>query len=148
MSPNIYSQFIEHLGRCIYGGIWAEMLEDRKFFHPVTADYHPYRSLRETAFPVVGASPWQIVGESGSVLMNTNMPFVGRHSPVLKAGSGIRQHDLGLTQGKEYVGYAWLKSAGSGRPEYSGRLDLSGLRRRNTRWFARVARRWIPSNAA
>jgi len=29
MSKYIYGQFIEHLGRCIYGGIWAEMLEDR-----------------------------------------------------------------------------------------------------------------------
>ena len=35
MSKYIYGQFIEHLGRCIYGGIWAEMLEDRKFFHAV-----------------------------------------------------------------------------------------------------------------
>ena len=35
MSKYIYGQFIEHLGRCIYGGIWAEMLEDRKFFYPV-----------------------------------------------------------------------------------------------------------------
>ncbi|RPJ73625.1 MAG: hypothetical protein EHM24_07590, partial [Acidobacteria bacterium] len=33
VSPYVYGQFIEHLGRCIYGGIWAEMLEDRKFFH-------------------------------------------------------------------------------------------------------------------
>ena len=24
----IFGNFIEHLGRCIYGGIWAEMLED------------------------------------------------------------------------------------------------------------------------
>jgi alpha-N-arabinofuranosidase len=30
ISKYIYGQFIEHLGRCIYGGIWAEMLEDRK----------------------------------------------------------------------------------------------------------------------
>ena len=29
----IYGQFIEHLGRCIYGGIWAEMVEDRKFYY-------------------------------------------------------------------------------------------------------------------
>jgi alpha-L-arabinofuranosidase len=29
ISPFIYGQFIEHLGRCIYGGIWAEMLEIR-----------------------------------------------------------------------------------------------------------------------
>ena len=38
ISPYIYGQFIEHLGRCIYGGIWAEMLEDRKFYFPVPAD--------------------------------------------------------------------------------------------------------------
>ena len=29
ISKYIYGQFIEHLGRCIYGGIWAEMLEGR-----------------------------------------------------------------------------------------------------------------------
>ena len=33
MSEYIYGQFIEHLGRCIYGGIWAEMLDDRKFWY-------------------------------------------------------------------------------------------------------------------
>jgi alpha-N-arabinofuranosidase len=27
ISPRIYGQFIEHLGRCIYGGLW----EDRAF---------------------------------------------------------------------------------------------------------------------
>ncbi len=38
ISPYVYGQFIEHLGRCIYGGLWAEMLEDRKFFYPVTGE--------------------------------------------------------------------------------------------------------------
>ena len=32
--PFIYGQFIEHMGRCIRGGIWAEMLHDRKFLLP------------------------------------------------------------------------------------------------------------------
>jgi len=54
ISKYIYGQFIEHLGRCIYGGIWAEMLEDRKFIFPVTADYQPYRALQDTPHPVVG----------------------------------------------------------------------------------------------
>ena len=46
MSVYIYGQFIEHLGRCIYGGIWAEMLEDRKFwFVPGTRD-SPWEGLR------------------------------------------------------------------------------------------------------
>jgi alpha-N-arabinofuranosidase len=111
LSTNVYSQFIEHLGRCVYGGIWAEMLEDRKFYYPITAEYRPYRSLQESAFPVVGASPWQIAGSPGAVSMNTNKPFVGRHTPMVQAGTAIRQHDLGVTRGKDYVGYAWLKSA-------------------------------------
>jgi len=81
ISPYIYGQFIEHLGRCIYGGIWAEMLEDRKFYFPITADYSPYRSLTNTAFPVVGASPWQIIGDAGAVTMVKEDAFVGDHSP-------------------------------------------------------------------
>ena len=38
ISKYVYAQFIEHLGRCIYGGIWAEMLEDRKFYYPVLGE--------------------------------------------------------------------------------------------------------------
>jgi alpha-L-arabinofuranosidase len=109
MAPEIYSQFIEHLGRCIYGGIWAEMLEDRKFFHPITADYRPYRSLRDTAYPVVGASPWEILGPADKVTMVREDAFVGRHTPRLEAGAAVRQRDLGVTAGKTYAGYAWLK---------------------------------------
>ncbi|NGO39378.1 alpha-N-arabinofuranosidase [Limisphaera ngatamarikiensis] len=109
LSPLVYGQFIEHLGRCIYGGIWAEMLEDRKFYYPITSNYAPYTALRNTQYPVVGASPWQIVGRPDGVEMTTNAPFVGRHTPLLRQGTGIRQNDLGVTAGKEYVGYAWLK---------------------------------------
>jgi len=32
ISKHIYGHFLEHLGRCIYGGIWAEMLANRKFW--------------------------------------------------------------------------------------------------------------------
>jgi len=41
INPFIYGQFIEHLGRCIYGGIWAEMLEDRKFYFRLPGIMHP-----------------------------------------------------------------------------------------------------------
>jgi alpha-N-arabinofuranosidase len=110
LSPLVYGQFIEHLGRCIYGGIWAEMLEDRKFYYPITPNYAPYTGLRDTRYPVVGASPWEIVGPPDGVVMTTNAPFVGRHTPRLRAGVGLRQHDLGVTAGKVYVGYVWLKA--------------------------------------
>jgi alpha-L-arabinofuranosidase len=112
INPFIYGQFIEHLGRCIYGGIWAEMLEDRKFYFPITAEYAPYRSLTDTAFPVVGASPWEIIGEPAAVTMVRENAFVGDHSPRIQSGAGIRQRDLGVVAGKAYEGYLWARPLG------------------------------------
>ncbi|MEX2093396.1 MAG: alpha-L-arabinofuranosidase C-terminal domain-containing protein [Pirellulales bacterium] len=110
INPFIYAQFIEHLGRCIYGGIWAEMLEDRKFYFPVNDEYSPYRDLKDSEYPVVGASPWEVTGPAGSVTMVKDGAFVGEHAPEVAAGSGIRQNDLGVVAGKKYDGYLWLKT--------------------------------------
>jgi len=113
ISKFVYGQFIEHLGRCIYGGIWAEMLEDRKFYFPITPEYDPYRGTRnvskDSAFAVVGASPWQITGSADSVTMVEEDSFVGDHTPLIQPGGGIRQLDLGLVKNKKYVGYIYLK---------------------------------------
>ena len=111
ISKYVYGQFIEHLGRCIYGGIWAEMLEDRKFYFPITKDYDPYKRLKDSAFPVVGASPWQITGAADSVKMVKQDSFVGEHTPLILAAGGIRQNDLALVEGNDYVGHIWLKAA-------------------------------------
>jgi alpha-N-arabinofuranosidase len=124
ISKYIYGQFIEHLGRCIYGGIWAEMLEDRKFYYPITAEYNPYRPSRgmpeDAPLPVVGASPWEILGPPDSVAMVEEGSFVGEHTPRIAPGSGIRQHDLGLIRGNDYVGYVWLKpTAGAAQVDVS-----------------------------
>jgi len=63
INPYVYGQFIEHLGRCIYGGIWAEMLEDRKFANLVTSRQSPWNRLG---------------GEVGwSLTMDVERPFVG-----------------------------------------------------------------------
>ena len=112
INPYIYGQFIEHMGRCIYGGIWAEMLEDRKFYFPITADYSPYRSLTDSEHPVVGASPWQIVGDAAGVTMVKDDSFVGDHTPRIASGHGVRQLDLALRAGMDYPGYVWIKSLG------------------------------------
>lgn len=115
INPYIYGQFIEHLGRCIYGGIWAEMLEDRKFYFEITEDYDPYKDLEDTRFPVVGASPWEILGQTDGVAMIEEYSFVGEQTPKISAGSGIRQRGLGVVAGKAYDGYIWLKNAGQNR---------------------------------
>jgi DUF1680 family protein/alpha-L-arabinofuranosidase len=115
ISKYIYGQFIEHLGRCIYGGIWAEMLEDRKFYYPITAKYDPYRGSRniskDNPFAIVKSSPWQIIGSEDSVTMVKEDSFVGEHTPLIAPGGGIAQHDLALRKGKEYIGYIWIKPA-------------------------------------
>src|SRR5208282_2817036 len=37
ISKYIYGQFIEHIGSTMYSSVWAEMLDDRKFYFPITA---------------------------------------------------------------------------------------------------------------
>jgi alpha-N-arabinofuranosidase len=113
IQPYVFGQFIEHLGRCIYGGIWAEMLEDRKFYFPITPQYAPYTSLKETSFPIVGASPWEILGDPAGVVMDTEAPFVGSHSPRLRQGAAIRQRDLGVIADRTCVGYVWARALGA-----------------------------------
>lgn len=96
ISKYIYGQFIEHLGRCIYGGIWAEMLEDRKFCLPV--------GDRE--------SPWRSVG-GAAVTMDRNEPFVGDHTPLVrlpgKDAAGLSQGGLTVVSGRRYMGRIWLR---------------------------------------
>src|SRR5512133_32468 len=93
ISKYIYGQFIEHLGRCIYGGIWAEMLEDRKFYYDVGAK----------------ESPWKPTGDPKTIVMNPIEAFVGVHSPEIRLGGdgnsiGIAQEGLALVAGKRYAG--------------------------------------------
>jgi alpha-N-arabinofuranosidase len=145
ISPYIYGQFIEHLGRCVYGGIWAEMLEDRKFYYPITENYAPYVSSRaipaESRFQVVGASPWQIIGAADSVTMVEEDSFVGNHTPVIKAGSGIRQLDLGLVKGRDYTGYVYLK-AHDGNPSVAVSL-VWGNNRQDSVQFKTLERDYV-----
>ncbi|MDD8026434.1 MAG: alpha-L-arabinofuranosidase C-terminal domain-containing protein [Acidobacteriota bacterium] len=93
ISRYIYGQFIEHLGRCIYGGIWSEMLEDRKFYHPVGGK----------------ESPWKTVGEARNVRMNPVLIYAGVPAPEIRmmgdgTPGGIVQDDLAVVAGKSYVG--------------------------------------------
>jgi alpha-N-arabinofuranosidase len=105
ISPYLYGQFIEHMGRCIYGGIWAEMLRDRKFL------LEPGKS-------------WEIVSPEGAAFEAFHDPagaYAGDHALALwsrDAGGagGVRQGGLGLVAGKEYVGHAVLARVGPPLP--------------------------------
>lgn len=125
ISKYIYGQFIEHLGRCIYGGIWAEMLEDRKFYYPVTDEYNPWKKTDEGGywgggeFKVIERSPWKVIGEPNTVSMIERDAFVGEHTPEVKVNSepaGIEQLELALQKGKEYDGYVIVSGSRSAAP--------------------------------
>ncbi|MEW6234098.1 MAG: alpha-L-arabinofuranosidase C-terminal domain-containing protein [Candidatus Omnitrophota bacterium] len=125
ISKYIYGQFIEHLGRCIYGGIWSEMLEDRKFYFPITPEFKPWSidtdrdHWKGGDFPVLTGSPWKIVGDKKGVLMTSENSFVGEQTPeILLAGKagGVEQGELALLQDKEYAGYIILAGDAAAAP--------------------------------
>ena len=131
IAPLVYGQFIEHLGRCIYGGLWAEMLEDRKFFYPVTGEAPPWEMFTPGKvswegeghpYELLVRSPWLVLGESKkAVSMVKERPYVGEHSPrvTLPGGgkpAGLAQERLGLEQGREYVGRIVLAGDSTAAP--------------------------------
>ncbi len=110
ISPRIYGQFIEHMGNCIYNGIWAEMLQDRKFFHPVAV---------AGAEGAAGAeSPWKGAGAEGPIEigMDAQEPYAGRWSVALGAEAGaragIRHGGLALCEGRAYAGRVVARKKG------------------------------------
>ena len=104
ISPYVYGQFIEHIGGIINRGLWAEMLDDRKFYQEVApADTPPpapedRRALRR----------WTVVGPADAVVMDRERPYVGEHSPRVRVdgpqAGGIRQTGLAVRKGRSYTG--------------------------------------------
>jgi alpha-N-arabinofuranosidase len=110
INPNLYGMFIEHAGGFVYRGMWAEMLDDRKFYNPITdevPDPAEQQSARQRRF---GGPPrrWTPVGPAGSVTMDRQHAYVGDHSPAIALNShelhGIRQTGLSLLRDKSYIG--------------------------------------------
>jgi Alpha-L-arabinofuranosidase len=79
ISPLIYGQFIEHLGRCIYGGIWAEMLRNRKM----------HGSVQENGV----VENWQPFGKNARWFADNVEFFVGGQSQVIE-GTGSGEHGI------------------------------------------------------
>ena len=113
ISPYVYGQFIEQLGGLIYNGLWSEMLDDRKFYYavqplppqnPAAARFGGgFRGMRP-----VGPGRWNPIGPSDTVVMDTNHPFVGDHTPLIEldgtAQRGIVQTGVSLKKGTSYSG--------------------------------------------
>lgn len=103
ISPYIYGQFIEHIGDLVNRSVWAEMIDDRKFYHPIVAkpvEQKPVRGRR--------SNRWLPIGPESSVVMDREHPYAGDHAPLIRIEGadprGIRQNGLALRQGKAYTG--------------------------------------------
>ena len=119
-----YGMFIEHIRTLIYRSLWAEMLDDRKFYHPITSGgpkAPPGGVTRR--FRMFLSRRWRPVGPDAFVVMDTEQPFVGEHSPRIDLDSsvphGIRQGGLTLVGGKRYTGHIVLRGNSGARVKVS-----------------------------
>lgn len=129
ISKYVYGQFAEHLGRSIYGGLWAEMIEDRKFGQEITDDYKPFDLAddnygKPAAFVYLKNSPWKVIGPKGTVTMDKTRAYVGDWSPVIHlTGDGT---ESGISQGNEpYNGAGGFLAVEKGKT-YVGHIVLAG----------------------
>ncbi len=113
VSKYLYGQFIEHIGSTMYSSLWAEMLDDRKFYFPIKAK-EPEAAPQPRGGGFGGRlRKWYPVGPEDVVSMDKSQPFVGDQSPriTLDAATphGIRQEGLALLNGKKYTGRIYLR---------------------------------------
>ncbi|MDV6330996.1 alpha-N-arabinofuranosidase [Asticcacaulis sp. 201] len=101
-----YGMFIEPIGRAIDRSLWAEMLDDRKFYFPILAEGQDAPPKRPS---FTGPDRhWRPLGPAESVTMDKTAPFVGDQSAkvalVGDSPHGIFQSGLSLVAGKAYSG--------------------------------------------
>jgi alpha-L-arabinofuranosidase len=107
-----FGMFIEHIGSLIYRSLWSEMLDDRKFYFPITSKEETPVG-RQGGFRGMQLRKWRPVGPDEVVVMDKDLPFVGDQSPRIQLDSstphGIRQSGLALVKGKKYIGRIYLR---------------------------------------
>ncbi|MFQ6132364.1 MAG: alpha-L-arabinofuranosidase C-terminal domain-containing protein [Armatimonadota bacterium] len=102
--PHIYGHFIEHLGRCIYGGLWAEMINNRKFAGNVQANgvvesWGPADVAGEVKFSADNLN-WYVGGQSQRIELAEGAS--GGVEALEDAGRGRGTPPLALEAGREY----------------------------------------------
>jgi alpha-L-arabinofuranosidase len=120
-----YGMFIEPIGGLIARSLWAEMLDDRKFFYPIVAEGKdpPVPQSVEGRRGIMYRK-WRPVGGDDVVAMDSHDPYVGTQSVrvalVGPTPRGFRQSGIGLAKGKTYTGRVAL----SGDPDAKVQVAL------------------------
>jgi alpha-N-arabinofuranosidase len=115
VSPYVFGMFIEHIGRTMYSSLWAEMLDDRKFYFPIVERDPEPQGPESPLARMMRLRKWRPVGGDGVVAMDKESPFAGDQSPRIaldaKAPHGIRQAGLALVEGGKYTGRIVVKGS-------------------------------------
>ncbi len=107
ISKYVYGQFLEHAGNLVNSGIWAEMIDDRKFYNPIKA-----KAPAEPEGPAwrrrLAPRYWTTAGAEEFVTLDAKRAWTGDHSPEIRLTRtephGIQQAGLAVRKGKGYVG--------------------------------------------
>ncbi|HEX8712803.1 MAG TPA: alpha-N-arabinofuranosidase [Terracidiphilus sp.] len=114
VSKYVFGSFIEHIGPLIYRSMWSEMLDDRKFYFPISSKEPEAPARRQGGgFRGMQLRKWRPVGPDEAVAMDKEQPFVGEQSPRIaldpSTPHGIQQTGISLVKGKKYVGRIYLR---------------------------------------
>lgn len=113
ISKYLYGMFIENLGNDDVGnlvddGLWAELLDDRKFFYSVDTITKLTPINRKEKI-----NQWYPVGNSEKVVMDSIASYVGVHSPKIRITNGevngIAQSGIALKKNVGFTGRVILK---------------------------------------
>jgi len=120
VSPYFFGQFIEHEHDTIQGGLWAELLRDRKFEQGdldgdgVSNGWIPEERVQDRY--------WELKSGAGPHVryyIDRTDYYGGGASQTIEVRDGARasvyQIGLRLAKGRPYHFYAWLKATGRGR---------------------------------
>ena len=116
-----YGMFIEHIRTLIYRSLWAEMLDDRKFYFPISSKEPDAVPVQQGGgqFRNMQLRKWRPIGPDDAVTTDKEQPFVGDQSPRIELDAstphGIRQAGLALMKGKKYNGRIYLRGTPGSR---------------------------------
>jgi alpha-N-arabinofuranosidase len=138
VNRHIYGHFIEHLGECIYHGMWAELLQNRKMAGHDAVHYGLVNGWRPVGAATLRVYPGAYRGDDEGFRADDPVRFMhdntvyyvpgmadrgqSQRVEVLRATGqpvGIGQDRVGLRGGERYVGHVVLRAEGL-RPGETG----------------------------